>query len=82
MENCDLAFEYSEVDAEVQGEILSVKNPRSGVIRADRVGEIILTSDSVWPPEAEILTRDPAGKAPSLRKEGCGRTEARTDRPA
>lgn len=82
MENCDLAFEYSEVDAEVQGEILSVKNPRSGVIRADRVGEIILTSDSVWPPEAEILTRDQAGKSPSLRKEGCGRAEARTDRPA
>ena len=40
-EDCDLAFEYSEVNAQIQGEILSVKNPKSGVIRAERIGQII-----------------------------------------
>lgn len=41
MEGTDLAFEYSDVDADVKGHILSVKNPRSGCITADSVGEII-----------------------------------------
>ncbi len=57
MENCDLAFEYSEVDATVQGCIDSVKNPRKGRIVADGVGEIIRTEDSVYPVEAEIVLR-------------------------
>lgn len=56
MENCDLSFEYSEVQADVHGEILSVKNPRSGKILADSYGEIILT-DSVYPLRAQILQR-------------------------
>lgn len=42
MEQTDLAFEYSDVEADISGEILSVKNPRSGHISADRIGEIIL----------------------------------------
>lgn len=41
MEDTDLAFEYSDVSAEVKGSILSVKNPRSGCITADSIGEII-----------------------------------------
>lgn len=41
MEDTDLAFEYSEVEAEVLGHIISVKNPKSGIIRADSVGEVI-----------------------------------------
>ncbi len=41
MEGCDLAFEYSEVTADICGEIASVKNPKSGLIRADGIGEII-----------------------------------------
>lgn len=41
MEDTDLAFEYSDVQADVRGHILSVKNPRNGVIVADSVGEII-----------------------------------------
>ncbi len=46
LENCtmketDLAFEYSEVEADVKGHIISVKNPKSGKIVADSVGEII-----------------------------------------
>ena len=42
MDGCDLSFEYADVQADVQGEILSVKNPASGTITADRIGEIIL----------------------------------------
>ncbi len=41
-EGCDLAFEYSDVDAVIKGDILSVKNPASGQISADGIGEIIL----------------------------------------
>ncbi len=42
MENTDLAFEYSDVEADVKGHILSVKNPRTGRIVADSVGEVIM----------------------------------------
>ena len=41
MVDCDFSFEYSEVEADIKGHILSVKNPKSGVITADSVGEII-----------------------------------------
>ncbi|MCR5217883.1 DUF3737 family protein [Treponema sp.] len=41
MENCDLAFENSTVNATVNGKIDSVKNPLSGKITADEIGEII-----------------------------------------
>ena len=55
MEQTDLAFEYSSVMAEVNGEILSVKNPKSGKIIADKIGEIIL-EDSVYENNCEIIT--------------------------
>lgn len=42
MEGTDLSFEYSQVRATVRGSILSVKNPLSGSIEADEIGEIIL----------------------------------------
>lgn len=44
MEDADLSFEYSDTDADIKGNIVSVKNPRSGVITADSVGEIITDS--------------------------------------
>lgn len=42
MEDTDLAFEYSDVNADISGHIVSVKNPKSGIITADSVGEIIM----------------------------------------
>lgn len=42
MEGTDLAFEYSSVQAKIRGNIESVKNPLSGVIEADSIGEILL----------------------------------------
>ncbi len=41
MTGCDLSFEYSDVHAKVSGHIDSVKNPRSGEITADSIGEVI-----------------------------------------
>lgn len=41
MEDADLAFEYSDVEADIKGHVVSVKNPKSGTIILDSVGEII-----------------------------------------
>lgn len=41
LEGCDLAFEYSDVQADIIGGIDSVKNPMSGKITADSIGAII-----------------------------------------
>lgn len=41
MVDCDLSFENSEVQASISGHIDSVKNPASGCITADSIGEII-----------------------------------------
>ena len=56
MEGTDLAFEYSDVRAEVKGHILSVKNPRSGSITADSVGEIIM-EDAVMECTGKVIVR-------------------------
>ena len=41
MIDCDLAFEYSSVNATVTGHIDSVKNPRRGLIMCESCGEVI-----------------------------------------
>ncbi len=56
MEGTDLAFEYSEVDAEISGNIMSVKNPGSGKVVADSIGEII-REGSIMDGYAEIIQR-------------------------
>jgi len=53
MIDCDLSFERSCVKASVTGAIESVKNPISGEIIADKIGEIILDI----PSECEIRIR-------------------------
>lgn len=55
-ENCDLAFEYSSVKASIKGGIVSIKNPHSGKIVADEVGNVIL-KDSVLKTHAQIFVR-------------------------
>ncbi len=42
MEDTDLSFEKSEVEADITTGIDSVKNPKSGVIRARSLGELIM----------------------------------------
>ncbi len=46
MQDCDLSFEKSSVDANINGHIDSVKNAESGSITADSIGEIIMESGS------------------------------------
>ena len=48
MEEADLSFEKSEVDADIVGGIISIKNPKSGIIRVQQVDEVIMDD-----PEAE-----------------------------
>ncbi|MBP5357918.1 MAG: DUF3737 family protein [Treponema sp.] len=57
MENCDLSFERSSVHAEINGKIDSVKNPVSGKIEADGIGEIIMESSVVDPAKTQIICR-------------------------
>lgn len=56
MEDTDLAFEYSDVEAAIQGHVDSIKNPRSGEIVADSVGEIIL-GDAVMECTGKVTIR-------------------------
>lgn len=55
MEDTDLSFEYSEVEADIKGHIVSVKNPKSGRIKADSIGEII-RENAVMECTATIVT--------------------------
>ena len=41
MQDTDLAFEYSDVTADIIGNVESIKNPKSGTITVDSVGTII-----------------------------------------
>ncbi len=54
MEGCDLSFEYSDVEATVKGHVDSIKNPKSGKITVDSVGEII-REDAVFDCHAEVI---------------------------
>ncbi len=63
LENCklintDLAFEYSTVNADVRSGIVSVKNPTSGRIVADSIGEIIMEPECVDISKTEIVVRN------------------------
>lgn len=42
MIDTDLAFEYSDVEATIKGTIDSIKNPKSGHIKVDKIKELIL----------------------------------------
>ena len=63
LENCtldpdaDLAFEYSDVNADIRGAVTSVKNPRSGVITAGSYGSVIMDDNIKAPADCKILTR-------------------------
>lgn len=62
MEETDLSFEYSDVQADIKGHIVSVKNPKSGTITADSVGEII-REDAVMKCVGKVLLRQQQASA-------------------
>ena len=47
--NTTLAFEYSSVDVNINGKIDSVMNPKSGIIRADQIEQLIIEKDRINP---------------------------------
>ncbi|MTV81506.1 DUF3737 family protein [Secundilactobacillus folii] len=56
----DLAFEYCRnIDADIISDIISVKNPISGTIRARSIGSIILDPTKVDPKQTTIETAIP-----------------------
>ena len=56
MEETDLAFEYSDVEADIIGNVMSVKNPRSGRIILDSVDEVIM-EDAAMECSGEVIVR-------------------------
>ena len=57
-DDCDLAFEYSSVQATINSPIRSVKNPRTGNIVAESFGIIILDENLKAPGNCELKLWD------------------------
>ena len=57
MEDTDLSFEYSDVEAEIKGHVISVKNPKSGIITVDSVGEVVW-DDPVMECTGKVIVRE------------------------
>lgn len=56
--DCDRAFEYSTLEADIQGAITNIKNPTSGHIIADSIGSITLDKNIKLPANCVITTRN------------------------
>lgn len=57
MIDTDLAFEYSEVDANINGHVDSIKNPKSGKIVVDSVGKVII-EDPIMDVNGQVIVRE------------------------
>lgn len=53
-DDADLALEYSSVEATIHGRVVSIKNPTSGHVVVDEVGEIILDANQKFPANCRI----------------------------
>ena len=58
MIDTDLAFEKSEVEAQIKTPVLSIKNPRSGQILVPAVGELIMDEETA---ECKVVIGRPEG---------------------
>lgn len=58
MENADLSFERSEVNATILGHIDSIKNPLSGNIYAENIGQIIMEPEYTDAKQVEIIIKN------------------------
>ena len=64
MEDCtmgddaNLAFEYSTIQARIKGHVHSIKNPTSGSIEVDSVGEIIIDENQKSPADCKIKVKE------------------------
>ncbi len=57
-DDANLLFEYSTVNATIKGNLVSVKNPTSGRIVADSIGEVIFDKNLKAPGDCEIIIRE------------------------
>lgn len=55
--DCDRAFEYSTLQADIRGSITNIKNPTSGRIVADSIGSITIDENIKAPADCVIETR-------------------------
>ncbi len=56
--DCDRAFEYSTLQADIKGAITNIKNPTSGRIVADSIGSITIDEQIKQPANCVIETRN------------------------
>ena len=56
-EDCDRAFEYSTLQADIRGGITNIKNPTSGRIVADKIGSVTIDENVLQPNNCEIVVR-------------------------
>ncbi len=56
--NTTLAFEYSDVEADIRGNVESVFNPKSGSIKADRIGYLVIEKDRIDPSKTQIICEE------------------------
>ena len=64
--NTTLAFEYSDCDVTIEGNVDSVFNPKSGTITASRIGKLIIEKDKVDQSKTKIV---------------CSQIDERADKP-
>lgn len=55
--DCDLNFEESTVNATIRGNVTSIKNPTSGKIVCNGVGELIINKNIKAPADCRIIVR-------------------------
>ena len=55
--DCDRAFEYSSLQADIKGAITNIKNPTSGCIVADAIGSVTIDKNIKAPANCIVKTR-------------------------
>lgn len=55
--DCDRAFEYSTLRADIRGAITNIKNPKSGIIVADEIGSVTIDENIKAPADCKIEIR-------------------------
>ena len=70
--NTTLAFEYSTVEADIDGKIDSVINPSSGRITCEAIDELILEKDKIDPSLTKIICKAPDNSECKCKCKCCG----------
>lgn len=58
-DDANLALEYSTVEATIHGHVVSIKNPTSGHIRVEQLGELIIDANQKQPADAVVEITNP-----------------------